>query len=68
VQVGKETESDHGVLQVLEEQLEVQAEVQMVKQSLQRVQIDLSECILQPEYIPGDYPATGLSWSMNTSQ
>jgi len=41
VQVGKEIESGHGVLEVLDEQLEVQAEVQVVEQSLQRVQVDL---------------------------
>jgi len=39
VQVGKETESDHGVLEVLDEQLGVQAEVQAVEQSLQQVQV-----------------------------
>jgi len=36
VQVGKEIESDHGVL---EGQLEVQAKVQVVEQSLQWVQV-----------------------------
>ena len=37
MQVGKEIESDHGVLQVLDEQLEVQAVVQL----LQQAQVDL---------------------------
>jgi len=41
VQVGKEIKSDHGVLEVLDEQLEVQAEVQAVEESLQWVQVDL---------------------------
>jgi len=37
VQVGKEIESDHGVLEVLDEQLGVQA----VEQSLQQAQVNL---------------------------
>jgi len=41
VQVGKEIESDHGVLQVLDEQLGVQAEVQAVERSLQQAQENL---------------------------
>ena len=43
MQVGKETESGHGVLEVLDEQLGVQAVVQAVEQSLQQVHHALQE-------------------------
>ena len=41
MQVGKEIESDHGVLEVLDEQLGVQAVEHPVEQSLQQAQADL---------------------------
>ena len=47
MQVGKEIESDHGVLQVLDEQLGVQAEVQAVEQSLQQAQVNLVGALRQ---------------------
>jgi len=49
VQVGKEIESDHGVLEVLDEQLGVQA----VKQSLQQAQVDLVGALGQQVQVQG---------------
>jgi len=55
VQVGKEIESDHGVLEVLDEQLGVQAVVQAVEQSLQQAQVDLVGALGQQVQVQGGF-------------